>query len=126
GRVALQPADGDRAMLGAEHASPDAEFVDRANASAGVAHEVRVEDRRRGTENVARGDLADEGRHVDIGWARLDARRIEAVEAAVRLDGRLVRRVGRIGLGEGVLKLLERKTLPHLERPAPGLGPAFD
>jgi hypothetical protein len=52
------------------------------------AEDVRLEDGPGGAAQIVLGDPLDEGGDVDAGRARFDARRVDAVVAAVRLDQR--------------------------------------
>jgi hypothetical protein len=85
-RIALQAADlNRRAPPVVVDAITDAEDLDGADARARVAEEVLGEDRPRCPLDVVGRDLVDERRDVDPGRARLDARRVGAVDAPRRL-----------------------------------------
>jgi len=74
-------------MFGAEDAGAFTEFLDRADARAGGAEEIRREDDLRRAAQVSRGYLFDKRRDIDMGRARMCARRVKTVEAPVRFDG---------------------------------------
>src|SRR5690606_9384414 len=68
GRMTLQPTDLDRPTLGLlAHAGAFAEVLGRADPRTDAAHYVRLEDRQRRRFGLARLNLADEQRHVDLG-----------------------------------------------------------
>ena len=54
--------------------------------------EIRVQNRPRRTAQDSRRNLLDEPRHIDMRGTRRRARRIKAIQAAVRLDHRRLRR----------------------------------
>ena len=89
GRIALQAADRDRrALPRVVDARAGTQHLDRADARARVTQQVRGQDRARRSAHVLGRDLADERRDVDAGGTRGDARRVVAIEAAIRLgDG---------------------------------------
>ena len=88
GREALELADG-HGLVFARVA--DAGFLakgfDRANAGAGSAHDVGVQNLGGGAFEIAGGDPADELRNVDLRRAGLDAGRVVAEVAARAFDG---------------------------------------
>jgi hypothetical protein len=101
-----------------EDAGALAEQLDRADPRAGAAEKVLGEDRAGGPDGVVVCDRGDERRHVHVGRAGRDARRLgvraAAREAPIRLDERL-------SPGKGWSQLLEwfgddsrapRKVLP--------------
>ena len=78
-----------------EDAGAFAQHLDRADARAGRAEDVLLEDRLRGCARISVGDLRDEPRDVDSRGAGDRTRRgsvgAAALQAAVRLDDRLGR-----------------------------------
>jgi len=101
GRVALQATDVDRPPREVEHhAGAFAEHLGRADTRAAATEHVGLEDRPRGSGDVAGGDLVDEGGDVDPGRTGLDARRVVAIEAARGLRVRLLRRQRRLDVGQ--------------------------
>src|SRR5262249_45570125 len=70
------------------HARSGAEHLHRTYAATRPTEEVLLEDRPRAAANVAGRDLLDEGRDVDLGRTRLDARRVGAIEAALGFGAR--------------------------------------
>eukprot|EP00659_Diplonema_papillatum_P004142 gene4141-biopygen4076 len=87
-RVTLQQADQHRgAFLGiVAHAGLLAEDFRRADPGATAAEDIRRENLLRGALDVLRVDIADERRDIDLAGARVDARRVVAVEAARRFQ----------------------------------------
>ena len=69
-----------------EDAGAFAEYVDGADARATGAEDVGVEDAEGGAAQVAGGDALDEAGDIDVCGAGGGAGRVEAVEAAVRLN----------------------------------------
>jgi hypothetical protein len=93
GREALELADLD---WGHVHlvvdAVADAQDLDRTHARAAHSEDVRVEDGAGRSFDVVGRDLPDELRNVDVGRARLHARRVGAKQAAIGFgDGLLLR-----------------------------------
>src|SRR5262249_47382624 len=87
--VALQGADVDRlALLGRTHAGLLAQDLGRADARAGAAHDVLLQDGDRRAPDIVGRDLADEARDVDAGGARLQAGCVVAEVAAAGVDQR--------------------------------------
>src|SRR5581483_10766708 len=91
-RVALQVADANRPLVGVVDAGAFAELFGRADARAARADGIRLHDRARAAEQIAGRDAPDEARYVDPGRTRARARRVVAVEAAIRLDRYVERR----------------------------------
>ena len=77
-----------------------AQHLGRADARAHAAQRVGFEDGARRAAQVAVGDAADEGRHVDAGRAGGDAGRVEAVQAALGFEQRLRASQARAGVGK--------------------------
>ena len=101
GGMALQTADLDRLALGSlAHAGLFAKGFGRANAGAHAAKDVLVENGPRRRFGRAGLDLADEQRDVDGRGAGGNAGRIVAEITAVGGDGGLMRRKGRVQIGE--------------------------
>ena len=104
--MALQTPDLHRFSLArVEHAGPFAQDLGRAGAGTGAAHDIRLEDRLRRAGEVFGANLVDEGGNVDAGRAGGDARRLVAIEAAIRLDDRLARCQRRMQVGKRFLRL---------------------
>jgi hypothetical protein len=119
GGEALQPADLDRGLVPrVVDTRAHAQDLHRADPRAGVSEDVLREDRPRGAEGVAGGDLSDEARDVDLRGARHDARRVGAEQAPLGLRVRLSGRVLRLGLGQAGLQSPWRR-LGHRHRVAP-------
>ena len=87
-------------MIGAQHARPFAQLLNRAYSRAGRAQKVRGKDGCRRAAQIAGGDFLDEFWNIDMGWTGVGARRIVTVQTAVRLNGRLIRGQGRQLLGK--------------------------
>jgi hypothetical protein len=109
-RVPLQRSDRDRRpALVLEDAGALAQDLDRADARAGGAEDVSLEDRFGGRSRISVCDLGDEPRHVDSCGAGDGARRWSvrsaALEAAVCFDDRLGRLERRPQLVELELRL---------------------
>jgi hypothetical protein len=100
-RMALQQADLDGLVLvGVAHAGLLAQDLRRADTGAHAAEDVLLQDGPGGAAQIVLGDALDEGRDVDPGGARGDARRVVAVVAAIGLDQRLDAIERRMGLAE--------------------------
>ena len=89
-RKTLEAADADRLVFGIEDACTFAEFLNRTDAGARGADQVRFQNRAGRADDVGGRDLLDEARDIDMGRARMGAGRVVAVEASVRLDQRFV------------------------------------
>src|SRR5271154_3129297 len=99
-------------------ARPFAKHGDRADAGAAGSEDVRFEDRQRRAAEIARGDLLDEARNVDVGRAGRSAWRVEAVEAAVGFDDRRLRGEWRMEVRETLGEFgIRMKCLVHPSSP---------
>ncbi len=117
GGVALQLTDlnGRRIHLVVD-AIADTQHLDRTNPGAAHAENVRLEDGAGAALHVPRADLADELGDVDPGRARLDARRVGAVQASVRFSDSLHHRERFFVIFEHALGAFGRQGRAH-ERP---------
>src|SRR5581483_9932920 len=89
-RVALQIADADRRIARRViDARAFAKFFGRTDARAARAHGIGVHDRRGAALDVAGRDFLNERGHVDVRRARVHARRIVAIQTAIRLERNL-------------------------------------
>ena len=102
--VALQASDRDGRVKLDPDAGAFAQALDRTGGGAGAAEGVGRQDRPGTALDVARGDLADEGRHIDARRAGSGAGGIETVEAAFRF-------------GTGCLCAKCRQRQERVERP---------
>ena len=95
--MALQAANLDRLfVIAMHHAGAFAEHGNRADAGAARPENIGVEDGHRGAAQISRGDLLDKAGNVNVGRAGGGAGRVEAVQAAVRLNHRSLRGKGRM------------------------------
>lgn len=93
--VALQAADGDGLVFGAQDASAFAKFLNGADAGAGGAEEIGFEDGAGRAFEIVGGDFLDEFGDVDVSGAGVGAGRVVAHEAAGGLDEGFLGREGR-------------------------------
>src|SRR5271168_5346451 len=101
GRMALQRADLDWfVLLRGMHAGPLSQLFGRANPGATAAKNVRLQDGPRRSEQISRGDLANERGYVDPGRASLNAGCVMAEVAAIGFDDALRGRQRRMRVGE--------------------------
>src|SRR5262249_24119031 len=104
--VALQPTDlNGLLVVSVIHAGALGQDIHRTNARAARAENIRLQDRQRGAAKIPLRDFLDEAGNVDVCGTRRTARRIEAVQAAVRFKKRFLRFEARMNF---------RKQLPEL------------
>ena len=104
--VTLQQRDLDRlAILAMQHACAFAEHVHRADARTTGAQNICVENAQGRAAQIAGGDALDEAGHIDVRRTGGRAGRVEAVEAAIRLNHSGLRRERRLQLAEAFAQL---------------------
>jgi hypothetical protein len=90
--IPLQSSDFDGLLaFFVHHAGAFAENLGGANTAATFSQNICFQNDSRGATNVSGHDALDEPRNIDVGRTSDRARRIEAIEAARGLDGRLPR-----------------------------------
>src|SRR6185437_8858350 len=101
GGVALEPADLDRiAFLRGTHTGALAQNLGRADAGAGAAEDIGLEDAHARALDIIGRDLLDEAGNVDAGGTGLDAGRVVTEVTAIGLDQRLLPRQHRMKIAE--------------------------
>jgi hypothetical protein len=75
------------------------------DASTASAYRIRIKDHTRRTMQIAARYLLDKRRHINAGWASLNARGVVAIETPIRFRHRLGLSHRRIDLSEILLDL---------------------
>ena len=104
-RISLKPADHNRLVILAQHASAFAKLLHRAHTSAGCSQQVGLENCPGGPDQVIRSDFLDEARDVDVSGTGVGARCVVAIQTAVGFDQCFVLAQGRQRFGESLVHL---------------------